>query len=97
MACGTGKTFTSLKIMEKETGGRGVVLFLAPSIALVGQTLREWTAESSIPIFPIAFVPIRKSVKARKRAMMTRTVTASQIWLFPHNAGDGHRATVPSG
>lgn len=53
MACGTGKTFTSLKIAEKETGGKGLVLFLAPSIALVGQTLREWTAESEKPIFPI--------------------------------------------
>jgi predicted helicase len=48
MACGTGKTFTSLKIAEKiTTVGRGrCVLFLAPSIALVGQTLREWTANS---------------------------------------------------
>jgi predicted helicase len=31
MACGTGKTFTSLKIAEKETRGRGLVLFLVPS------------------------------------------------------------------
>jgi len=46
MACGTGKTFTSLKIAEKETGGNGVVLFLVPSIALLGQTLREWTADA---------------------------------------------------
>ncbi len=53
MACGTGKTFTSLKIAEKETGGRGLVLFLTPSIALVGQTLREWMAEASVSIFPV--------------------------------------------
>ncbi len=53
MACGTGKTFTSLKIAEKETGGNGLVLFLAPSIALIGQTLREWTAQADKPIFPI--------------------------------------------
>ena len=53
MACGTGKTFTSLKIAEQEAGGGGLVLFLAPSIALVGQTLREWMAECSVPIFPI--------------------------------------------
>ncbi len=42
MACGTGKTFTSLKIAEQETNGKGFVLFLVPSIALLGQTLREW-------------------------------------------------------
>ena len=41
MACGTGKTFTSLKIAEQETNGKGFVLFLVPSIALLGQTLRE--------------------------------------------------------
>jgi predicted helicase len=50
MACGTGKTFTSLKIAESETGGTGLVLFLVPSIALLGQTLREWAAESEHPL-----------------------------------------------
>lgn len=43
MACGTGKTFTSLKIAENETNGNGLILFLVPSIALLGQTLREWS------------------------------------------------------
>lgn len=44
MACGTGKTFTSLKIAEKESSGFALVL--VPSISLVGQILREWTANS---------------------------------------------------
>ena len=46
MACGTGKTFTSLKIAENETKGCGLVLFLVPSIALLGQTLNEWYSEA---------------------------------------------------
>jgi len=48
MACGTGKTFTSLKVAERvsKENKNGCVLFLAPSIALVGQTLIEWTAHS---------------------------------------------------
>jgi predicted helicase len=50
MACGTGKTFTSLRIAENLTGGKGLVLFLAPSIALIRQTLREWTADAQTPI-----------------------------------------------
>lgn len=50
MACGTGKTFTSLKIAENETDGKGFVLFLVPSIALLGQTLEEWYAEANEPI-----------------------------------------------
>ncbi len=53
MACGTGKTYTSLCIAEKETNGKGTILFLVPSIALLGQTLREWTADASDPIKPI--------------------------------------------
>ena len=50
MACGTGKTFTSLKIAEEIAGRDGVVLFLVPSLSLLSQTLREWTAESAIPL-----------------------------------------------
>lgn len=49
MACGTGKTFTSLQIAEKETNGTGTVLFLVPSIALLGQTLREWSTDAQNP------------------------------------------------
>ena len=44
MACGTGKTFTALKIAEKQIGNGGRVLFLVPSLALLSQTLREWSA-----------------------------------------------------
>ncbi|MEI7980911.1 MAG: DEAD/DEAH box helicase family protein, partial [Bacteroidota bacterium] len=50
MACGTGKTFVSLRIAEKETDGKGLVLFLVPSISLLGQTLREWSADALEPI-----------------------------------------------
>jgi len=50
MACGTGKTFNSLRIAENETNGKGLILFLVPSIALLGQTLREWSAFATEPI-----------------------------------------------
>ena len=50
MACGTGKTFTSLKIAENETENNGLILFLVPSIALLGQTLRVWKAQSAQPL-----------------------------------------------
>lgn len=45
MACGTGKTFTSLRIAEEQLNGTGNVLFLVPSIALASQTLTEWAAQ----------------------------------------------------
>lgn len=50
MACGTGKTFTSLKIAERMAGKGKKVLFLVPSLALLSQTLNEWTQQSSIPL-----------------------------------------------
>lgn len=50
MACGTGKTFTSLKIAEDIAGADGLVLFLVPSLALMSQTVREWTTDSTTPL-----------------------------------------------
>ena len=50
MACGTGKTFNALRIAENETDGKGLILFLVPSIALLGQTLREWYNDAEEPI-----------------------------------------------
>lgn len=50
MACGTGKTFNALRIAENETDGKGLILYLVPSIALLGQTLREWSADAMEPI-----------------------------------------------
>lgn len=53
MACGTGKTFTALRLAERMsgTGGKGGrILFLVPSLNLLSQTLTEWTQESSVPL-----------------------------------------------
>ena len=50
MACGTGKTFTSLKIAENIAGNGKKVLFLVPSLALLSQSLTEWTQESEYPL-----------------------------------------------
>lgn len=58
MACGTGKTFTSLKIAERLHRDRAAdglgehtsVLFLVPSIALLSQSLREWSYEAEVTL-----------------------------------------------
>lgn len=78
MACGTGKTFTSLRIAERETNHRGLVLFLVPSIALLGQTLREWTAQA---IHPVNAVCICSDPKITKKTKQTDAVTASVVDL----------------
>lgn len=52
MACGTGKTFTSLKIAEQLTddlGGNARIMFMVPSLSLMSQTLSEWASEVQVP------------------------------------------------
>ena len=48
MACGTGKTFTALKIAEHIAGTEGRVLYLVPSISLLSQAMREWSEQRGI-------------------------------------------------
>ena len=50
MACGTGKTYTSLLIAEQLFDNKGLVLFMVPSIALLGQSLNAWSADAKKPI-----------------------------------------------
>lgn len=53
MACGTGKTYTSLKIVENETKGKGLVLYMVPSIALLSQGLKSWAEDSQYKLKPV--------------------------------------------
>ena len=50
MACGTGKTLTSLRIAEDLVGAGGRVLYLVPSLSLMSQTVQEWTDNAKIPL-----------------------------------------------
>ena len=63
MACGTGKTYTSLKIMEDITGKNALVLFLVPSIALLGQTLNAWMSDKDNDIRAICVCSDNKVTK----------------------------------
>lgn len=67
MACGTGKTFTSLKIAENETEGKGFILFLVPSIALLGQTLRSWAQQATNPINAVCICSDAQVTKAEQK------------------------------
>lgn len=63
MACGTGKTYTSLKIMEDITEKNALVLFLVPSIALLGQTLNAWMSDKDDDIRAICVCSDNKVTK----------------------------------
>ena len=66
MACGTGKTFTSLKIAEDLVGKGGRVLFMVPSLALMSQTVREWTNDTATPLRAFAVCSDAQVGKRRK-------------------------------
>lgn len=67
MACGTGKTFTSLKIAEGLAGKGKRVLFMVPSLALLSQTLTEWTQQSVTPLHSFAVCSDSDVGKKRKQ------------------------------
>ena len=46
MACGSGKTFTSLRLAEQLVGAGGSVLFLVPSINLLSQAVKAWATDA---------------------------------------------------
>lgn len=50
MPCGSGKSLVALRAAERIAGAGRDVLYLVPSIALVGQTMREWSAQRELPM-----------------------------------------------
>ena len=49
MACGTGKTLTSLHIAQKMYGKGSMILYVVPSISLISQSMRDWSNNCTIP------------------------------------------------
>ena len=70
MACGTGKTFTALRIAEKIAGVGGRVLYLVPSIGLFAQAMREWAEQQNIPHRYIGICSDTKAGKANEDATL---------------------------
>ena len=66
MACGSGKTFTALKIAEDPSvaGPGSLVLFLVPSLYLLSQTLTDWKQQSACRINAFAVCSDSKIGKA---------------------------------
>ena len=46
--CGTGKSLLAMWSADRIVGVGGTVLYLVPSISLMGQTMREWARHSTI-------------------------------------------------
>ena len=97
MACGTGKTFTVLRIAEEHAGAGKSVLFLAPSIALVAQSLKEWTGECEVPIRPFGVcsdATAGKPIEGENATPYDLAVPAHDRREAAHR-GRGHRSPGP--
>ena len=91
MACGTGKTFTSLKIAEAIAGKGKRVLFLVPSLNLLSQTLTEWTQESAVPLHSYAVCSDSDVGKSRKKDSDTVQTYAHEL-RYPATTSPEHLA-----
>lgn len=89
MACGTGKTFTSLKVAEAMAGRGGRVLFLVPSLSLLSQTLTEWTQESAIPLHSFAVCSDSDVGKKRGRKEDDAVQTLAHELRYPATTDAG--------
>lgn len=78
MACGTGKTFTSMKIVEEYPGKGGLVVFLVPSLSLLSQTLTDWKRNCDIHINAFAVCSDSSTGKANSHDVDSLT-TVDQL------------------
>ncbi len=88
MACGTGKTYTSLKIAEDEeiAGKGGFVLFLVPSLSLLSQTLTDWKQQCQYPIKAFAVCSDSSTGKADMEDPDSLTVGSELAYPATTNA-----------
>ena len=80
MACGTGKTFVALKAAEERAGAGGRVLLMVPSLALMAQSVTEWSNDSELPLRSFA---VCSDVQVGKRAAKDDTDLARHDLAFP--------------
>ena len=82
MACGTGKTLTSLRIAEEMAGEGGYVLLLVPSLALMAQTVPEWCADARVSITAFAVCSDTQVGKRRRSAFDIAEIEVTDL-AFP--------------
>lgn len=90
MAPGTGKTYTSMAIAEemaKKKDDVFRVLYLVPSIQLLSQTLRGWTADTNYQMDAIAVCSDRKVTKQETKGEY-EDITVADIG-FPATTNTG--------
>ncbi len=86
MACGTGKTYTSLKIAEEMAGPGKIVMFLVPSLSLLSQTLTDWKQQCIYPINAFAVCSDASTGKTNAEDIDSLTTGSELCWPATTNA-----------
>ncbi len=93
MACGTGKTLTSLRIAEELAGPGGHVLLLVPSLALMAQTVPEWCADTTVPLTAFAVCSDTQVGKRRRSKFDVAEIEVTDL-AFPATTDAGKLAAA---
>ena len=80
MACGSGKTFTALRIAENMARTDGCVLFLTPSISLLSQSLIDWANDADPPLKTFA---VCSDTRAGKRSSNDEDISPYDLTETP--------------
>ena len=96
MACGTGKTLTSLRIVEDMVGIGGYVLFLVPSLALMAQSVRDWCTDAKVPLTTLAVCSDTKVGKRRRGADDVAELEVTDL-AFPATTDAARLGSAASG
>ena len=98
LPCGTGKTLTALWSAEKTTEPGDTILFLVPSLALMSQTMREWSANKTVPL---QFLAVCSDLGVGKRGKDEGEVPLSELFAevttSPETISAALSAPVPAG
>ena len=86
MACGTGKTYTSLKLAERMAGPGKIVMFLVPSLSLLSQTLTDWKQQCIFPINAFAVCSDTSTGKSDAEDVDALTTRSELCWPATTNA-----------
>ena len=93
MACGTGKTLTSLRIAEELAGEGGHVLLLVPSLALMSQSVPEWCTDAILPITAFAVCSDTQVGKRRRSQYDVAEIEVTDL-AFPATTNAGKLASA---
>ena len=97
MPCGTGKSLVAMWAAEENVGAGGTVLYLVPSIALMGQTMREWACNRSTGHIYVGVCSDKTTGHSTSDTDTARDLAELSMPVTTDRAGIAQALTQPAG